>query len=236
MNSAEADLSIVIPAHNEASTVAAVVTDHAAAAASLGVRFEIVVLDDGSTDVTHDIVAGLVPAIPELRLHRHERNLGVGRSLLDLYSLAVGTWIYFTPADGQVPASELASLWAARTGRVLVVGRRLPRSDSLPRRLSSTIYAAAMRVVFRVGVWDINSCKLYLASSLRPAWPATSSSFAEGEILIRMRRQGGSIAEVPIRHLPRTAGRAHGADWIVLARMLFDFTRFALTQRRTGRR
>ncbi len=229
------ELSIVIPAHNEAPTIAAVITEHAAAALSLGLHSEIVVLDDGSTDATHDIVTALLPTMPGLRLQSHEANLGVGVSLLNLYALAVGTWIYFTPADGQVPASELAPLWAGREGRVLVIGRRRPRRDPLPRRISSSLYGAAMRAVFRVGVHDINSCKLYLTSALREAWPKTTSSFAEGEIIIRLRRQGGRIAEVPIRHLPRTAGRAHGADWIVLSRMLIDFARFALTEGRRAK-
>jgi len=225
------ELSIVVPAFNEDGSIAACVRSHGQVARELTPRFEILVLDDGSEDATSTVLEGLRSEHPELRILRHGSNEGIGHSLLDLYRAARGTWIFFNAADGQVPADELRKLWLARGGHSLVVGRRSPRRDPPARIVISTLYSLAVRALFRIGVHDVDSVKLYLASALRRAWPTTESSFAEAEILIRLHELGHEVAEVPIRHLPRSAGRAKGASPGIVVRALFDFAVFVLRHR-----
>lgn len=203
-------LSVVIPAFNEASTVAGVVSGHRDVARGLAATFEIVACDDGSADGTWSELAASAAAVPELRLIRHEANRGIPLTMKELYAAARGTWIYFAPADGQVPAEALPIMWAARNGAALVVGRRIPRRDPASRILIAQLYSAFLRALYRLPVHDIDSVKLYRTDELRRTRTRSESNFLEAEILIGLCRRGAVMREVRIPHRPRIAGRAKG--------------------------
>ena len=218
----------MIPAYNEADTIVSVLRDHDAVAGALGIEYEVLVVDDGSVDQTPALLAQLSIELKRLSCWSHPANLGIGRSLLDLYSRASGEWIYFNAADDQVPATELRKLWSARVGKAVVVGRRHPRRDPIVRLLVASCYSALVRARFGVPVRDVHSVKLYRSEALRANWPTTTSSFAEDEILIRMHRAGLAIVEVPIQHRPRRAGRAQGGSWPIVSAALGDLARAIL--------
>lgn len=94
-----------------------------------------VVCDGGSTDGTSEALAALRTTMPEIVLLRHPQNLGIPQTMRELYERAAGEWIYFAPADGQVPARALEIMWPARQGAALVVGQRIPRRDPRSRVL-----------------------------------------------------------------------------------------------------
>lgn len=221
-------LSVVIPALNEEASLRAVVRDHIALCDELGVETEMLILDDGSTDGTSVVISELVASDPRIRGLTHARNVGIGASLLELYSAAAGSWIYFTAADGQIPAEALRRMWLARGDHCLVVGWRRHRRDPRRRLLMQRAYAAAARLVYGIRVRDIDSVKLYRADALRRAWPRTTSTFSEAEILIRLGRQACRITEVEIPHLARLVGTPKGGSWRIVSRALWDFARFAL--------
>lgn len=208
-SAARPELSIVIPAFNEAATVAGVIAGHRAVAEGLG-SFEVVACDDGSADATWSELQAARAGTPELRLLRHERNLGIPRTMSALYAAARGAWTYFAPADGQVPAEALAMMWSQREGAVLVVGRRMPRRDPTSRVLIAQLYSGFLRAIYRLPVRDIDSVKLYRTDELRRTARRSDSNFVEAEILIELCRRGAVVREVDIPHRPRIAGRARG--------------------------
>lgn len=222
------ELSVVIPAYNEVATVDGVVSGHRAMAAALATSFEIVVCDDGSTDGTWTSLSTAREILPELRLLRHETNLGIPTTMKRLYAEARGEWVYFAPADGQVPAKALAVMWKVREGAGLVVGRRVPRRDPTSRVLIAQLYSALLRAVFRLPVRDIDSVKLYRADELRRAPIRSSSNFFEAEILIALCRRGTTVREVVIPHRPRIAGRAKGVTPRSAALAAWDVAAFAV--------
>lgn len=228
------DLSIVIPAFNEESTARGVVEGHAAEARALGCSFEIVACDDGSTDGT--LAALGAATTPELRLLRNERNRGIPDTMKRLYADARGTWVYFTPADGQVPAAALPIMWSVRDGAALVVGRRIPRRDPAARILMAQLYSSALRVVFQLPVHDIDSVKLYRVSELRDIVVRSESTFFEAEILIRLCRRRRIVREIEIPHRPRIAGRPKGVTPLGLLAAIRDLGRFMLSDFAGGRR
>lgn len=218
-------LSIVVPARNEEVTVAEVVASHANLGDRLAGTIEILVIDDGSTDETYAKVAVLAASDPRIRLWRHEVNRGIEPTLLELYAASRGLWVYFAPADGQVPPAALEILWSARHGHACVVGRRQPRADPLSRKLLAAMYSFVIRSLFGVPVKDIDSTKLFDGERLRRLRLRSTSTFAEAEILIRLARAGASLLEMPIPHEPRRAGRAHGASLVVIIRTVLDLIR-----------
>jgi glycosyltransferase involved in cell wall biosynthesis len=217
----------VIPAHNEETTVAGVVAGHRDVARALASSFEIVVCDDGSTDGTWAALQAARAASSEMRLMRNPSRAGIPFSMKRLYADARGEWIYFAPADGQVPAAALERMWNVRDGAALVVGRRIPRRDPAGRVLIAQVYSAMLRWIFRLPVRDIDSVKLYRAEELRAVPPRSESNFFEAEILIGLCSRGRTVREIDIPHRPRIAGDAKGvtpADALLALRDVSAFT------------
>ena len=200
----------MIPAHNEEVTVAGVINGHRDVARSLAKSFELVVCDDGSTDGTAAALAEVRTKIPELRVIRNEVRSGIPYTMKRLYAEARGEWIYFAPADGQVPAAALPPMWSIRDGAALVVGRRVPRRDPASRVLIAQVYSALLRRIFRLPVHDIDSVKLYRAEELRAVPPRSTSNFFEAEILISLCSRRRTVRETEVPHRPRIAGAAKG--------------------------
>ena len=222
------DLSIVIPALNEAATVATVLLEHRNAAGALAPSFEILVCDDGSTDETWQELVGTAKAVPELRLLRHSSNLGIPQTMKGLYGEARGQWVYFAPADGQVPAEALSAMWQFREGAALVVGRRIPRRDPRSRVLIAQLYSSLLRALFRLPVHDVDSVKLYRRDVLHATPIRSASNFFEAEILISICRRGLLVREVVIPHRPRVAGAAKGVTPRGAVLAALDVAGFAL--------
>lgn len=216
-------LSIVMPAFNEAANIATVLDEHIAVAKRLAEpvkAWEIVCLDDGSSDRTASVVRHASDIEPRLRLIVHDRNMGIYRSFTDLYHAARGTHIYATGSDGQWPAENLPSMLdAIGKGADLVVGQRINRSSVYTkwRQVVSYLFNAIPTLLFGVSTGDAGSVKLGIADIFR--LPTTSRSpFAEAERIVLAARLGHRITFVPIRFRPRTGGRALGAKFpLVLA-------------------
>ena len=227
------NLSVVVPAFNEETTVAAVLRTHAEAARRLADEFEVLVCDDGSTDGTAVAISHVADELPEVHILRNGRNAGIPATMKRLYAEATGDWIYFAPADGQVPASALEVMWAARDDQALVVGRRVPRRDPFARILIAELYSAGLRLLYRLPVRDVDSVKLYRRDDLRSLTPHSRSNFFEAEMLILLCRRHRPVREVVVEHRPRVAGTGKGvtpataalAIWELLGFVLSDLTR-----------
>jgi dolichol-phosphate mannosyltransferase len=115
-----------MPAFNEEASIRAVITDHANYVRDLGFEaWEIVCVDDASTDATTQILADLQPVIPQLVVERHDVNRGIYRSFRDGFLRSGGEFIYETGSDGQWPFENLAPMVEQlRAGADLVVGVR----------------------------------------------------------------------------------------------------------------
>ncbi len=190
--------------------MAGVVRGHRDAARALASSFELIVCDDGSTDGTWAELQRSCTEVAELRLLRNASRRGIPPTMKRLYAEARGEWIYFTPADGQVPAAALGPMWGIRDGAALVVGRRVPRRDPASRVVIAQLYSGLLRRIFRLPVHDIDSVKLYRAEDLRSAPPRSESNFFEAEILITLCSRRRVVREIDIPHRPRIAGVAEG--------------------------
>jgi glycosyltransferase involved in cell wall biosynthesis len=221
-------LSIVIPAFNEAASIGATVADALRVGAEVAPDLEVIVCNDGSTDDTGRILAGLAANEPRLRVLDREQNRGIEASIRALYATARAPWIFLMSADRQWPMESLVPMAAAvEEGADLVIGVRQNKRDvySKYRQVLSLTYAGAVRALGAPGA-DPGSIKLGRKELLHTPVVALGV-FAEGERIIRAARGGAKVVEVPVEFVRRATGVATGARRDVVLRAGLDVARVA---------
>lgn len=225
-------LSYFFPAHNEAENIEALVKEALADLQPIAERFEIIAVDDGSTDGTAEIADRLAAEHPGVvRAVHHPRNRGYGAAVRSGLAAARYPLICFTDGDRQFRVADLARLTArldedAGDGRGpdVVAGYRIERADPAIRLAYARAYRAALRLFFGLGVRDPDcACKLFRRETLEGVAVESGGAFLSAELLIKIGQRGGTIVEQGVPHYPRTAGRASGADPRVVFRAVRDF-------------
>ncbi len=222
------ELSYFFPAHNEEGNIEALVADALVALPALAERFEIIVVDDGSTDRTASLADGLAEAHPGVVLAvHHPTNLGYGAALRSGFRAARFEHVGFTDGDRQFAVADLGRL-TARISEAdqpdVVVGFRIQRADPLIRTLYARSYRLANRIFFGLRVTDVDcACKLFRRDSLRGLRVESGGAFFSAELLIKLGAAQRSIVEVGVPHYARTVGSATGARPSVVLRAVRDF-------------
>lgn len=219
-------LSIVIPSYNEEENLDAVVQESLNVLQGLTNRFEIIVVDDCSTDGSWQKLQALAQTIPELRPIRNEKNLGCHPSSLVGYQAAQGDFRYFIPADRQIPAAEITKFVAkAKEGCDVVYSWRQKRADPPHRLWISGCYNLLLRLFFGIRVHDVDSSELLTRKAVENILPKvrSDSAFITVEMLMEASRQGLGIGEVIIDHRPRVAGVARGINLHDLSKVPVQF-------------
>jgi glycosyltransferase involved in cell wall biosynthesis len=220
-------LSIFLPAYNEEENVAAAVKDVSATAQDLALDHEIIVVNDGSRDRTGSIVRALQDQVPHLRLVEHYPNRGYGGALKAGFEAARGDLIAFIPADKQFAFQEITRFLDAIEDADIVCGYRAQRQDNAIRRLNAFGWNMLVRFLFGYLCRDIDcGFKLVRRRVLEKVILESDGAMIDTELLAGARARGLRIAEVPVTHLPRTAGEATGANLRVILRAFRDLVHF----------
>jgi len=210
----EPALSVVIPANNEADSIASLLAEVARAVTSLAA--EIIVVDDGSTDATSTLVGHVASALSSVRLVRHGANAGQSAALLSGIRAARAPWIVTLDGDGQNDPADITALLRARDAAgegppLLVCGWRTNRRDTAAKRAASRI-ANAVRGKLLADRTPDTGCSLKLfPRSLYLAVPHFDHNHRFLPALCI--RQGGRVISVPVGHRPRRAGVSHYGNW-----------------------
>ena len=196
------DLSILIPAKDEAANLPLLMEQMADAFRDARTTFEVVVIDDGSTDDTWRVLGELANRYAFLVPLRHRTRRGIADALGTGYHAARGRVLVFYPADLQYRPEDIPRLAApVLEGAVdIVTGAKQGRYN---KAFVSRVYNGLSRKLFHVPVHDLNGVKAYRrdvmdAIPLRPDWHRYMVAVAAAE--------GFSVAEVPIPLYPRHAG------------------------------
>ena len=226
------NVSLVIPAYNESENLPRLIDACLQALEPIAGSHEILIVEDGSTDDSPDVLSRLEATVPILRSIRHERgrNIGCHPSELEGFEAAQGDVALFLPADLQVHPSTLSQFLEAAEGSDIVASRRLKRADNALRRLLARVNNVVERVVMGIDVRDAHSAMLVTRRALDDIVPEVRSRSAliPAELLYRARERGLSITEIDVRHDRRIAGRQTGATIAEIAKVQLDLLRLRL--------
>jgi glycosyltransferase involved in cell wall biosynthesis len=216
-------LSASFPAHNEEDNVEAMISDLLAALPDVAERFEIIVVDDGSRDRTFERASAVAARDPRVRVLRHEVNRGYGAAVWS--GLCAGTleYAFFTDGDRQFDVRQIGELIPALSDHDVVVGYRVGRQDNAVRILNAHAWNWLIRTLFHVPVRDVDCAfKLFRREVLQGLRIEAGGAMFSAELLARLVARGARVVELPVRHLPREAGRSSGGNLKVIARAFYE--------------
>jgi glycosyltransferase involved in cell wall biosynthesis len=204
----EMTLSVVLPAYNEEPNIEGAVARCLTVLPQLTGDFEVIVVDDGSSDGTADIAQRLVDQHhPRVRLLRHTRNLGYGAAIVNGFREARSDLLFYTDSDNQFDVGELEWFLPLTEEYDVVVGFRVYRYDSVLRSVMSWCYNRLVNVLFRVRVRDVDCAfKLFRSEVIRKIEVESDDFFIDTELVARTRKWNFRIIEKGVRHYPRAAG------------------------------
>jgi glycosyltransferase involved in cell wall biosynthesis len=221
-----------MPLLNEQGAIEKVLDDHLQVLAQIKDQltgYEILCLDDGSTDNSWKILQKYSHAHPQIRLLRNITNQGITPSFNRLFQESHGKFIYLTGADGQWPAANLMTLFneMKKNNADMVVGVRQGRQEvyNFWRKCLSYGFNILAEIFFKIKTEDANGIKLGRREIFTE--PLISKSFfAEVERLYLAKRHGFKIVFAPVIFLKRSSGKERGAKLKNLAWTMSDLVRY----------
>jgi glycosyltransferase involved in cell wall biosynthesis len=219
-------LSVVVPCFNEEASLDGCVTELARVLQEAVPSYEIILVDDGSTDRTAEVGRRLAAENPKIQLFS-KPNGGIGSAITLGFSQAVGKYLTYAPADGQFDPAEIPRLLDAVQDADVVIGYKASlRSYPLVRRIHSWTYRMLLRCLFSIRSPDVNFIHLYEAGAYRTIVPCSLGSFFHAETVARAVALGLRIAQIPLTLRDRTSGSAKGAKPGAILKILVEMWAF----------
>jgi glycosyltransferase involved in cell wall biosynthesis len=193
-------ISIVIPALNEEAVVESVVRDIEKEVATSFRDYEIILIDDGSTDRTGEIMDNLAQQLPRVRTIHNRQNIGLGASYQRGVAEARCTYLMMLCGDGGMPAASLPPIFAAIGSADIVAPyvTNLKAIKSPVRYFTSRVYTTLLNLLFGQKIKYYNGLPVHRVDLLRQL-RINSTGFAfQGEILTKLLRSGCSMTEVGV--------------------------------------
>lgn len=230
------DVSLVLPCYNEEDCLRRTVPPLAEAFQGAGVRLQLVLVDNGSTDRTGEIIDSLAADGLPITKAVVPVNRGLGLGVLSGFSVCRGRYIGYLCADGQVGAGDVLRVYRRLTEAeepTLAKVRRRFREDSWIRKVVSVTYNALMHVLFPgIGGLDVNgNPKILPADVLRTMGLESRDWFIDAEIMLEARRMGLRVREIDVLGRAREGGKSN-----VRFATIGEFVRNILRYRLTGGR
>lgn len=203
-------ISVFFPAYNDEASIAGLVGDALAVLPSLTEDFEVIIVDDGSTDGTASVLDELARADARVRVVRHESNRGYGAALRTGFTSATKDLVFYTDGDGQYDVRELARLWPLLgEGVDIVNGYKIKRGDGWQRKALGAAYNGLAHLLFSIPIRDVDcDFRLVRRRAVERVELVSSSGSICVELVYKLHRTGCVFAEVPVQHRARSHGRS----------------------------
>ena len=201
-------ISVVFPAYNDGGTIASMLAAAWIALQQVTKDFEIIVVNDGSSDYTATMLDEVSTRYPELRVITHPSNRGYGAALRTGFSAATKDWVFYTDGDSQYNPLELVNLVdALHEGVDVVNGYKLTRNDSWMRMVIGRAYHYFVKFIFGIRIRDVDcDFRLIPRNILEEIELKSNSGAICLELVKKIQDAGYVFAEVPVNHYSRKYG------------------------------
>jgi glycosyltransferase involved in cell wall biosynthesis len=190
--------------------------DHLVAHSSVD-AFELVLVDDASTDSTGALGDEASAADPRIRVVHHEQNLGLGGSIRTGLGDARGDLVLYTDADlpfDMFDLPRLVRLLQIYDAGILSAWRMDRHSEGFRRTVYSAFYNALVRVLLRLRIRDVNfACKLIRREVLDDIELHSTGSFIDAELIARANRRGHKVIQAGVDYFARSVGVSTLSSW-----------------------
>ena len=223
-------ISVIMPAYNEEGNFERVALHNIKTFEFKNLDFEVLIVDDGSTDRTGEIAEDIAKRYASVSCYHHEKNMGAGAAFYTGIKHSSKDYVIFAPFDNPLDPEDLDA-YLSRMGICdIVVGVRVERVGySLFARLASFTYNRILvPLMFNIGISDVNWIQVYrrnLFTSGILKFNLSSRIFFFAEILVRARREQLIIVEVP----SKMRRRIHGKPTVIRFSIIFGILRDMLS-------
>ena len=224
------ELSVFFPAYNEEASIKNTVEAAKKVLLRIADEWEIIIVNDGSNDRTGEIAGTLGEEDKRISVINHFPNKGYGEALKSGFYNSRYQWIAFTDSDGQFDFSEVTNFIRKQreTGADLVIGYYKKRRVSFFKILTSRLWEVVVFILFGLKARDIDCGFKFISKEVVKTIPKLESergAFISSEFLIKARKSGFKIVEIPVTHYPRIRGVGTGRKLNVIIKSFIDLFR-----------
>ncbi len=218
------ELSVFFPAYNEEHNIEQTVSRAVLECEKIADRYEIIIVNDGSRDRTGEIVDQLAQRNPNIKIITHNPNRGYGGALKSGMYAARYKYITFNDSDGQFDFSQIERFLPFIDTYDLVIGYREKRIEGFRRLINAKAWSFLINLLFRLHVKDIDCAFKFFKKDVIDKIPPLQSEGAliSTEFLVKAKRAGFKVKEVPVDHLPRKGGTPTGANIKVIIKAFYE--------------
>jgi glycosyltransferase involved in cell wall biosynthesis len=218
-------ISIFFPAFNDAESIGKLVTNALEILPRLTDDFEVIVINDGSTDGTVEVLRELEAKHQNLRIIQHEMNKGYGGALQSGFQAAAKDLVFYTDGDAQYDVRELPKLLALLNEKTDVVnGYKIERGDKLKRKVAGGFYNRLARLLFSLPIRDVDcDFRLIRREILGKINLSSTSGSICVELIYKLKKVGASFQEIGVNHYERPFGQSQFFTFGRVTKTLIDF-------------
>jgi len=218
------ELSVFFPAYNEESNLYEAVTSADKVCQEVALKYEIIIVNDGSKDKTAEVASQLASSNPHVKIITHYPNKGYGGALKSGIYAAQYQTIAFTDSDGQFDFQQIQRFIPYLDTYKMVVGYRVKRAEGMARYLNAKAWGFLVNILFSLDIKDVDCAFKVFNKEIINTIPHLESDGAliSTELLAKTRKNGFQIKQIAVSHYPRTGGNPTGANIKVIVKAFLE--------------